>query len=156
MRFKVTVGLPDRPGTLLRTLEQIALNGGNIISIIHNRERITGGYVPVNIQVDFPDQECLERSKVSIESLGIPVLGTETLEKRVETVLILGPSQVGRVVDTFNSLGLKIVGVSVSGLPSSPCLKVVMELPIQGRKTLLDRLEGAVSSLGGLLIREED
>lgn len=154
MRFRLTVGLPDRPGSLLKVLEQIATHGGNIISIIHNRDNITGGYVPVNIQVDFPDQESVERSKAAIESVGIPVLGSETLEKKVETLLVVGVDDVEGVISHLNSLAIKVIGMSLSGLPSNPCLKIVVELPLPGRRELLEKLSERIEWSGGLLIRE--
>ena len=156
MRVRLTLGLTDRPGSLLKALEQIAKYGGNIISIVHNRDRITGGYVPVSMNIDFPDEASLERSKAGIESVGIPVLESETLERRVETFLILGSSGVEDVIKHVEGSGARLVALSLSGLMPNLCLKLVVELPVSIREEFVEKLRSIVESSGSVLVREMD
>ena len=104
MRVRLTLALVDRPGVLLKALEQIALNGGNIISIIHNRDRITSGYVPVSVNVEFPDPASLERAKKGIEGSGIPVIEAETLEKEIATMILVGKADVDALIRNLEYL----------------------------------------------------
>jgi len=156
MRVRLTLGLVDRPGTLLNVLEQIAIQGGNIISIIHNRDRITAGYVPVSINVEFPSSEHLERAKIGIESIGVPVMEAETLEKKVETMLIVGHIDINLITATLQSRGAKTVGLSLIGSSTTPCLKLIIETPLDKRHQLIRSLETIAENHGCLLIREEE
>ena len=156
MRVRLTVGLIDRPGMLLKVLEQIALYGGNIISIIHNRDRITEGYVPVSINIDFPDEESLERAKAGIESLGMPVMGTETLEKRVETIILVGNVGVEKMTRFFEETGAKLSGLTLAGNPQSPCMKLVVEMPLDKRLKMLESLKKLVAEAEGLVVCEAE
>lgn len=156
MRVRLTVGLVDRPGTLLRVLEQVALHGGNIVSIIHSRDRITGGYVPVSMNIEFPDDANLERAKAGIEALGIPVMEAETMEKRVETLIMLGRVNVEEVMRFLSERGVKIVGLTLHGQPVKPCLKIVLEIPTEIRGEVLNALAGLAENEGSILIREAE
>ena len=48
--YTVRLELVDRPGELLRALEPIAENGGNLLSIFHERGNLTPrGHIPVEV-----------------------------------------------------------------------------------------------------------
>ena len=154
MRVKLTLALVDRPGVLLKALEQIALNGGNIISIIHRRDRITSGYVPVSINVEFPDSASLERAKKGIESSGIPVIEAEALEKTITTMILVGKADVDTLLRKVSELGSKISALYLTGGAESPCLKLVVEAPHGKLKQLISSLEKLAEKWGSLLITE--
>ncbi len=156
MKVRLTLGLVDRPGTLLNVLEQIAIHGGNIISIIHNRDRITAGYVPVSINVEFPSSEQLEKAKSSIESIGVPVMESETLEKKVETFLLIGAIDIDLITSTLQNEGARLIGLSLIGSSKTPCLKLIIDTPLEKRHRLLKSLQSVISSSDCLLIREEE
>ncbi|MEM1955036.1 MAG: hypothetical protein QXP81_08450 [Nitrososphaerota archaeon] len=155
VRVRLTCALVDRPGTLLRTLEQIALAGGNIISIVHSRESITSGYVPVSINVEFPDAQSLERARRGIESVGVPVIGAESLEKSLRTVIVLGSGELGDLIEAVEGLGLKIVDASVRGGGSELTARLTLEVP-EGAAghDLMRRLEEVAADRGYLLLSE--
>lgn len=154
MRVRLTLALSDRPGVLLRALEQIAVNGGNIISIIHSRDRITSGYVPVSINVEFPDSASLERAKRGIEASGIPVMEAETLEKAICTILLIGAIRIEELVERVHQLGSRVAEVSMTGGLTSPCIKAVIEAPSEKVGTLLKSLEEFAEEREALLITE--
>lgn len=56
--YTVRLELVDRPGELLRALEPIAENGGNLRSIFHERGNVTPrGHIPVEVDLAAtPDQ----------------------------------------------------------------------------------------------------
>ncbi len=154
MRVKLTLALTDRPGVLLKALEQIAVNGGNIISIIHSRDRITSGYVPVSINVQFPDSASLERARKGIEASGIPVVEAETLEKVITTVILIGKVNIETLNQRIQELGSRIAEISMKGGLTSPCLRLVLEAPSEKLQTLINSLEELADKWGALLITE--
>ncbi|MEM2188555.1 MAG: hypothetical protein QW330_02735 [Nitrososphaerota archaeon] len=154
MRVKLTLALSDRPGVLLKALEQIAINGGNIISIIHRRDSITSGYVPVSINVEFPDSASLERAKKGIESSGIPVIEAETLEKAICTILLIGGVKIEDLLGRVHEMGSRVAEISMTGGLTSPCIKAVIEAPSDKLSALLKSLEDFAEKQGALLITE--
>jgi ACT domain-containing protein len=88
----VRLELTDEPGELLNALRPIAENGGNLLSIYHERGNLTPrGRIPVEV-----DLECLpERFSGIVEALkaeGITVIqaGEEQYAEEVSVVLV-GP-----------------------------------------------------------------
>ncbi len=155
VRVRLTCALVDRPGTLLKTLEQIALAGGNIISIVHSRENITSGYVPVSINVEFPDAQSLERARKGIESVGVPVIGSESLEKSFRTVIVIGRGEFGDLIRAVEGLGLRIVDASVRGSGPETTARLTLEVPEgeEGERAMA-RFEEVATGLGYLLLTE--
>ncbi|MEM0444896.1 MAG: hypothetical protein QXO86_02375 [Nitrososphaerota archaeon] len=154
MRIRLTLGLTDRPGTLLTALEKIAINGGNIISIIHNREQLTAGYVPVSLSVEFPSHENFERARAGIEASGIPVLSTESLERNIETVLIIGSMGVEKLRSVFEGRG-EVISLSYGGGSRSPYIRILFSVPADYRESLLSSLELLAEENNCLVVREE-
>ena len=56
--YTVRLELVDEPGELLRALEPIADNGGNLLSIFHERGNVTPrGHIPVEVDLEAtPDR----------------------------------------------------------------------------------------------------
>jgi len=154
LRVRLTLGLTDRPGTLLKALEKIATNGGNIISIVHNRERLTGGYVPVSLSVEFPSHENLEKARYEIEGSGIPVLGAESLERNIEVALIIGEVAVDSLEKIFEGRG-EIVSLVYGGGKQAPYVRIIFSVDYDKREELLSSLEELADLSGCLFVREE-
>ncbi len=94
--YTVRLELVDRPGELLRALEPIAENGGNLLSIFHERGSMTPrGHIPVEV-----DLECHpHRFDGIVEALreeGINVIQAGAERYGEELVVLL----VGHLVDT--------------------------------------------------------
>ena len=96
MLFTLIVELKDKPGQLIKTLEPISKLGGNVIGIVHKRDKITPlKKIPVEISLE------IEESKVSrlIEMLnenGITVREYNQIRLIATTSLLL----VGHIVHT--------------------------------------------------------
>ncbi|MFC7234769.1 amino acid-binding protein [Halosegnis marinus] len=94
--YTVRLELVDEPGELLRTLEPIAENGGNLLSIFHERGNLTPrGHIPVEVDVEATP----ERFEAIVEALrdsGVNVVqaGEERYSEEVTVVLT------GHLVDT--------------------------------------------------------
>ncbi|MCL9815685.1 amino acid-binding protein [Natronocalculus amylovorans] len=99
----VRLELVDEPGELLRALQPISDNGGNLMSIYHERGNLTPrGHIPV--EVDF---SCTpHRFETIVEALrdaGVNVMqaGTERYDEELTVLLV------GHLVDTDLSDTLK-------------------------------------------------
>ena len=153
MKFDLTLGLVDRPGQLLKALEPIAKNGGNIISIIHEREKVTGGYVPVSLVVDFPANKNFEKAKRELENIGISVIKSEEItEKANVTFILIGKLDVRKIVETEIE-GARIVDFEVSAPTSKEaCVRLNIEAPVEAVNTIVSKLKEVAKEENAVLI----
>jgi ACT domain-containing protein len=82
--YTVRLELVDRPGELLRALEPIASQGGNLLSIFHERGNVTPrGHIPVEIDIEAtPGQfeavvDALQQTDVNVIQAGQERYGEE-------------------------------------------------------------------------------
>jgi ACT domain-containing protein len=104
--ISIVVELQDKPGQLLKALEPISKGGGNILSIIHKRDKMTPlKRVPVEISFYVKKQESalgiiesLKREGLSVKSFNeIRLLATTT-------VMIIGHIVKTDLSDTINRI----------------------------------------------------
>jgi ACT domain-containing protein len=112
--------LEDVPGQLLKALEPIARFGGNIQSILHQRERKTPlGRVPVTLIFEVGDRTRLNRILGEIKKIGVRITQVGEREGLVRsTVLMVGHivhADIRHIIDRLNAID----GVSVSDLELS-------------------------------------
>jgi ACT domain-containing protein len=94
--YTVRLELVDRPGELLRALSPIADNGGNLLSIFHERGNVTPrGHIPVEVDLEatpgrFDDIVDALRE----EGINVIQAGAERYGEELTVVLI------GHLVDT--------------------------------------------------------
>jgi len=94
--YTVRLELVDEPGELLRALEPIAANGGNLLSIFHERGNLTPrGHIPVEVDLEATP----ERFDTVVEALreaGVNVIqaGAERYSEELTVVLV------GHLVET--------------------------------------------------------
>jgi len=94
--YTIRMELVDRPGELLRALEPIAENNGNLLSIFHQRGSVTPrGRIPVEVDLEATP----ERFDMIVDALrdtGVNVMqaGTEQFTEEVSVVLV------GHLIDT--------------------------------------------------------
>ena len=114
MLFTLIVELKDKPGQLLKTLEPISKLGGNILGIVHKREKITPlKKIPVEISLE------IEESKIpslidALKDNGITVREYNQVRLVVTTSLLL----IGHIVHTD-------VGDTISRIDSTGFAEVV-------------------------------
>ena len=90
--YTVRLELVDEPGELLRALEPISENGGNLLSIFHERGSMTPrGHIPVEVDVECPPDR-FEAIVDALRDAGVNVMraGAEAYDDSV-TVLLTGP-----------------------------------------------------------------
>jgi ACT domain-containing protein len=94
--YTVRLELVDRPGELLRALEPIAENNGNLLSIFHQRGSMTPrGHIPVEVDLECPP----DRFETIVDALrdeGINVIQAGAERYGEEVVLLL----IGHLVET--------------------------------------------------------
>lgn len=86
----VRLELDDEPGELLRALEPIAENGGNLLSIFHERGSVTPrGRIPVEIDLECAPTQ-FDRIIDALRAQGINVIraGTEHYDEQFSVILI--------------------------------------------------------------------
>ncbi|TFG56045.1 MAG: hypothetical protein E4H30_05585 [Methanomassiliicoccus sp.] len=73
MRVNVDLRLKDKPGQLIKALEPISLNEGNIVGVIHDHEQVTGGRISVNMTFEARDQHSLDAIFAMWKERGVEV-----------------------------------------------------------------------------------
>ncbi len=73
MRVNADIRLKDVPGQLIKALEPISLNEGNIVGVIHNHEQVTGGRISVNVTFEYRDQRSLDAIFAAWKDRGVEV-----------------------------------------------------------------------------------
>ena len=122
--YTVRLELVDEPGELLRALEPIADNGGNLLSIFHERGNVTPrGHIPVEVDLEATEPQ-FDTIVEALRGAGVNVVraGAERYSEELTVVLV------GHLVETDLSDTLREVqeagGVSVADLslsaPSDP------------------------------------
>ncbi|HOK58211.1 amino acid-binding protein [Methanothrix sp.] len=133
MRLSMELELQDVPGQLLLALQPIRDARGNIISVVHHRDRKTPrGTVPVRLIVEM-DRSKLEGVKRDLEKSGIVVVraGEERFIEEVSVILVghVLDSDLGDTVSRIDSTGYAEVmdlSLSMPGVdePSSAYMKI--------------------------------
>ena len=92
----VRLELADKPGELLAALRPIADNGGNLLSIFHERGNVTPrGHIPVEVDLECPpDQFETIVEALRVEGVNVIQAGAEFYSEEVTAILV------GHVVDT--------------------------------------------------------
>ena len=97
MLVRILMELEDVPGQLLKALEPISRFGGNIQSIMHQRERKTPlGRLPVMLIFEVGDRARLNRILSALQTMGVRVTQLGEREGAVRTTALL----VGYIIHT--------------------------------------------------------
>jgi len=88
--YTVRLELVDEPGELLRALEPIANNGGNLLSIFHERGNVTPrGHIPVEVDLEATPER-FDDIVTALQDAGVNVIqaGQERYSAELTVVLI--------------------------------------------------------------------
>jgi len=153
MKFDLTLGLIDRPGQLIKALEPIAKNGGNIISIIHEREKVSSGYVPVSLVVDFPAITNFEKTKRELEDVSISVIKSEEIiEKANVSFILIGKLDVRKILE-IETEKARIVDFEISAPTSKEaCIRLNIEAPVGTMNRIIAKLKKVAEEENAVLI----
>lgn len=153
MKFDMTLALADKPGQLLRALEPIAKNGGNIVSIIHERDKPVEGYVPVSLIVDFPSRQNFRNAINDLKSLGIMIMRSEEIVEKVRlTFILIGGLDLRKIVES-GVKGAEIIGLEVlTPRLNEVSVKLDVEVPAENFDELVNELKRLASEQNATLI----
>ncbi|MFB6107098.1 MAG: amino acid-binding protein [Halobacteriaceae archaeon] len=91
----VRLELVDRPGELLRALEPVAENGGNLLSIYHERGSLTPrGHIPVEIDLECPPDRFGDILD-ALEEAGVAVIQTDADHYAEQVTVVLSGDLIG-------------------------------------------------------------
>jgi ACT domain-containing protein len=94
--YTVRLELVDRPGELLRALGPIADNGGNLLSIFHERGNVTPrGHIPVEVDLEAAPGQ-FDAIVDGLREVDINVIQAGAEQYSEEIIVVL----VGQLVDT--------------------------------------------------------
>ncbi|MFC5970797.1 amino acid-binding protein [Halomarina salina] len=94
--YTVRLELVDEPGELLNALRPIAENGGNLLSVFHERGHVTPrGHIPVEVDLEATPER-FERIVTALRDNGVNVVraGADRYGEQLTVVLV------GHLVDT--------------------------------------------------------
>ncbi len=140
--YTVRLELVDEPGELLRALRPIAENGGNLLSIFHERGNLTPrGHIPVEVDLECPPA----RFSTIVDALregGVNVIQAGADRYSEELVVLL----VGDLIDTDLSDTL----TRVERCSSATVVDVALSAPtgVDGDSSALLRLATAPDGVG--------
>lgn len=117
MRVKIEMELEDVPGQLVKVLDPISRLGGNIQSVVHERERKTPlGRVPVTVIFEVDQRAKFGRILGAIREMGVRITRIGEREAMVKSdVVIIGHIIHTDIRDTIDRLNA-LRGVMVSDL----------------------------------------
>lgn len=122
MKISMDIELKDIPGQLVLALKPVSGLGGNILSVLHQRDKKTpAGRIPVELVIEIEEKR-LERLAEQLEEQGVSVVRTGEVRLRESmVVLLIGHivhSDLGETIDSIDRTGFaEIVGLSLS-MPS--------------------------------------
>lgn len=153
LKFSLTLALPDKPGQLLRALEPIAKNGGNIVSIIHERDKPIEGYVPVSLVVDFLSHQSFRKTIDDLTNLGITIIKSEEIIERLRLTLVLvGNVDFRKVIESgFEEMHVVNIEVARSRL-GNVSARLEIEVPVDSAEKVIQDLKRVIGEQGAMLI----
>jgi ACT domain-containing protein len=119
MKISMDIELKDIPGQLVLALKPVSEFGGNILSVLHQRDKKTpAGRIPVELVIEIEENR-LERLVEQLEERGVSVVRTGEVPLRESMiVLLIGHivhSDLGETIDCIDRTGFaEIVGLSLS------------------------------------------
>lgn len=160
MKVGLDLVLKDVPGQLVKALEPVSQYGGNIISIVHMREEIKGGRVPVHVVVQVEPANLekiigeLERRDIWVSNVG------EIKKKQKLTVMLIGhvvDTDLRDTIDRINEIKGALVldlGLAMPHPEKESSARMDIEISDPRKaKAVLRRLEEVARKKGLLVIR---
>ena len=119
MKISMDIELEDIPGQLVHALEPVSDFGGNILSVLHQRDKKTpSGRVPVQLVVEIEEKR-LDKLVDWLKGKGMNVvrIGKERLKESMVVLLIghIVHSDMRETIDSIDSTGFaEVVKLSLS------------------------------------------
>jgi ACT domain-containing protein len=161
MFVEMVLGLKDVPGMLVRALEPISANGGNIVSVLHSRGKAEN--VEVHITFKVGDEETLSRimgalkaERVSVKD--VKVEGHKYFRKKSVSLILVGhviDQDIQDTIDRINKIGLvRDLDVRMSNPGDVSAVLMNVNVDEDRSKRLMDCIADICASKKFLNIRE--
>jgi len=142
----LVVELKDKPGQLVKVIEPVSKHRGNILSIIHQREKKTDK-VPVEISIEI-DEKNVEKLVESIRAQGVVVKSYNEVRLTATTsVMLIGHIIHTDLADTIDAVDKTGFAEVVEMHISMPCLDKPSTAMVTISATGEDKLKEAISGL---------
>jgi ACT domain-containing protein len=149
MFVEMVLGLRDVPGMLVSALEPISTNGGNIVSVLHNRRKKV---VEVNVAFKVRDDATLTRilsalgeRKINVRDVNVE--GRRYYRKRSVSFILIGhviDQDIQDTIDEINKVGLvRDINVRMN----NPEEESAVMLRVNVDENMLGRLDESVKSV---------
>jgi len=119
MKISMDIELEDIPGQLVHALEPVSDFGGNIVCVLHQRDKKTpSGRIPVQLVVEIEEKR-LDKLVAWLKGRGMNVvrIGKERLKESMVVLLIghIVHSDIRETIDSIDSTGFaEVVKLSLS------------------------------------------
>ncbi|MCD6210293.1 MAG: hypothetical protein OCU20_01050 [Methanophagales archaeon] len=159
MKISMDIELKDIPGQLVQALKPVSDLGGNIISVLHQRDRKTAsGRVPVQLVFEMEERR-LDRlvEKLKAEGMHVVSIGKERLKDSMVVILIghIVHSDIRDTIEKIDSTGFaEVVGLSLSMPGVDKKSSAALVLSAIGKKELKEALKilEATASKKGIMV----
>jgi ACT domain-containing protein len=109
MQVNVDVKLKDVPGQLIGALEPISKNDGNIRSVVHRHDKVSGSKIAINLTFEVANQKALDNILGAWKQREVDVLRIDHLFEtfRLDYVIVgeLPPTEVRRIIEGIQAIG---------------------------------------------------
>jgi ACT domain-containing protein len=109
MRVNVDIQLKDVPGQLIVALEPISNNDGNIRSVVHRHDKVSGGKIAINLTFEVGNQKALDNILGTWKEKDVDVLKIDHLFEtfRLDYVIVgeLPPTEVRKIIEGIQAIG---------------------------------------------------
>jgi len=160
MKISMDIELKDIPGQLVLALKPVSDFGGNILSVLHQRDKKTpSGRIPVQLAIEIEERK-LDRLIERLEERGVNVvrIGKERLKESMVVLLIghIVHSDIRETMDSVDSTGFaEVVELSLSmpGVDKKSSASVTLSaIGEEELKEALNILERTVNKKGIMVI----
>jgi len=160
MKISMDIELKDIPGQLVLALKPVSDFGGNILSVLHQRDKKTpSGRIPVQLVFEI-EERGLDRLVEGLKERGVNVvrIGKERLKESMVVLLIghIVHSDIRKMIDSIDSTGFaEVVELSLSmpGVDKKSSASVTLSaIGTEELKEALNILERTVNKKGIMVI----
>lgn len=143
MRVNADIRLKDVPGQLIKALEPISLNDGNIVGVIHDHEKVTGGRIAVNVTFEAKDQQRIDAIVGTWKERGVEVIKMDEIVRTFSAeYLLMGelPRKTLRsITDKLEKMaGVDSIDLQYSLSTSSDSKSVMLLVNVRERERVKD------------------
>ena len=158
MKVNADLYVKDVPGQLVGTLDPISAVEGNIVGVVHNREKIIDGRIAVNITFEIGSREQLEKLKNIWKSKDVIIsrIGSVIETFPMEYMLIgkIGAAYVEELLeDARSKIVFDSVDIRYSSKTGSDKHTVMISAKLRSRKDVgkLDRFVASRCKKSGIV-----